>query len=185
MPNKGQILVDKYTGDSIEFIETAADTGGDRVTLKVHLKSQGKTVDDHIHLIQTESFKVLHGKMTYFLNGKEMHLTKGQHVTLPKDVPHNHYNTHPQPVEYLQTIRPAMDIDLFIENLFGLINDGKVRNGNMKFLQAMVTLKYLDSPSLLANLPRSLQRGLAAVLAPLARLLGYRAIYKKYTGVEK
>lgn len=185
MPKKGQVLLDRFTGDSIEFIETAADTGGDHVTLKVHLKSIGKTVDDHIHLLQSESFKVLEGKMTYFLDGKEMHLTKGQEITLPRDVPHNHYNTHPQPVKYIQTISPAMDIDLFIENLFGLINDGKVKKGNLQFLQAMVTLKYLDSPSLLANLPRGLQRGLATVLAPLARFLGYRAIYKKYTGVEK
>ena len=61
----------------------------------------------------------------------------------------------------------------------------KLKKGTLSFLQAMVTLKHLESPSYLANMPRSLQHGLATVLAPIARLMGYRAIYKKYTRIEK
>ena len=185
MPTKGQILTDQFTGDSFEFLETAADTNGARVTLKVSLKSKGRTVDDHIHVVQDETFKVLSGRMTYFLNGEKNYLSAGEEITLPKDVPHNHYNTDDGPVEYIQTISPALDIDYFIENLFGMINDGKVKDGQLPFLQAMVTLKHLDSPSYLANLPRPLQKGLANILSPIARTLGYRAIYKEYTGIEK
>jgi quercetin dioxygenase-like cupin family protein len=185
MPTKGQILNDKFTGDSFEFLETAKDTNGERVTLKVTLKSKGQTVDDHIHLLQDETFKVISGRMTYFLDGKEHHVQAGEEVTLPKDVPHNHYNLDDEPAVFIQTISPAIDIDYFLENLFGMINDGKVKDGQLPFLQAMVTLKYLESPSMLANMPRGLQKGLASVLAPLARLMGYRAIYKEYTGIEK
>lgn len=181
----GQKLTDKFTGDCFEFLETAKDTNGARVTLKVHLKSKGQTVDDHIHLLQNETFKVLSGRLTCLQNGTTQTVNAGDDITLPKNTPHNHYNMDDEPVEYIQTISPAMDIDYFIENLFGMINDGKVKEGKLPFLQAMVTLKYLESPSLLANLPRGVQKGLAAFLAPIARLFGYRAIYKKYTGVEK
>lgn len=66
MPTKGQKLVDRFTGDTIEFLETSAVTNGERVTLKVTLKSKGQTVDDHIHILQEESFKILSGRMTYF-----------------------------------------------------------------------------------------------------------------------
>ncbi len=185
MPTKGQILTDKFTGDSFEFLETGEDTNGQRVTIKVNLKSKGQTVDDHIHVLQNENFKVLSGRMTYFINGEKHYLNEGEEVTLPKNVPHNHYNMDDAPVTYVQTISPAIDVDYFLENLFGLINDGKVKNGKLPFLQAMVTLTHLESPSYLASMPRSVQKGLAGILSPIARALGYRAIYKKYTGIEK
>ena len=185
MPTKGQQLVDKFSGDQIEFLETGQDTNGERVTLKVTLKSKGQTVDDHIHVLQDETFKVLSGRMTYFLNGEKHHLNAGEEVTLPKNVAHNHYNMDDETAVYIQTISPAIDVDYFIENLFGMINDGKVKEGKLPFLQAMVTLKYLESPSFLANMPRGVQKFLASVLAPIARALGYRAIYKEYTGIEK
>lgn len=185
MPYKGQILTDQFTGDSFEFIETAKDTNGQRVTLQITLKSKGKTVDDHIHMKQSETFKVISGRLTYFLDKEKKYLSKGETITLPKNVPHNHYNTDDEPVVYIQTIAPAMDIDYFIENLFGLINDGKVKNGQLSFPQAMVTAKYLESPSRLASIPRGIQEVLINTLGPLSRLFGYRAIYKQYAGIEK
>ena len=185
MPHKGQILIDQQSGDSFEFIETSKDTHGDRVTLQITLKSKGKTVDDHIHLIQSETFKVISGRLTYFLNKEKKYLSKGESITLPKNMAHNHYNTDDEPVVYIQTIEPAMDIDYFIENLIGMTNDGKVKNGQLPFLQAMVTGRYLESPSRLAGIPRGIQEVLINTLGPLSRIFGYRAIYKKYAGIEK
>lgn len=185
MPTKGQVLIDKFTGDRFEFLETAEDTNGERVKLKVTLKSKGRTIDDHIHVIQTETFQMLSGRMTYFIDGEKKYLQAGEEITLPKNIPHNHYNTDDEPAVYIQTISPGMDVDYFIENLVGLINDGKVKNGKLPFLQAMVTLTHLESPSYLATMPRALQKGLASVLSPIARAMGYRAIYPQYTGVEK
>jgi quercetin dioxygenase-like cupin family protein len=185
MPKKGQVLVDNFTGDTFEFLETSADTNGERVTIKVTLKSKGQTVDDHIHILQDESFQVISGRLTYFLDGKRHYLNAGEQMTLPKNKAHNHYNTDDKDAEYIQTISPGIDVDYFLENLFGMINDGKVKNGKLPFLQAMVTGKYLDSPSRLAAIPSGPQNFLINILGPLARLLGYRAIYKKYTGIEK
>ncbi len=185
MPKSGQKLTDSFTGDSIEFIETSAETNGERVTLKVKLKSKGQAVDDHLHIIQEESYKILSGRMTYILDGNQHYVNAGEEVVLPKNKAHNHYNTDNEPVEYIQSITPGLDIDLFIENLIGMINDGKVKEGKLPFLQAMVTGKYLDSPSRLASIPLGLQNVLINLLGPIARLFGYRAIYKKYTGVEK
>ena len=185
MPTKGQILTDQFTGDTIEFLETSADTHGERVTLKVSLKSKGQTVDDHIHILQDESFQMVSGRLTYFVDGKQQYLNAGEQVTLGKNKAHNHYNTDDETVVYIQTISPGIDVDYFIENLFGMINDGKVKDGKLSFLQAMVTGKYLESPSRLAAIPAGPQNFLMNTLGPLAKLLGYRAIYKKYTGIEK
>lgn len=185
MPTTGQVLLDKFTGDTIEFIETSADTNGERVTLKVTLKSKGQTVDDHLHVLQDESFKVLSGRMTFLKDGKETYANAGEEVVLPKNKPHNHYNTSDEPAVFIQTVTPGMDIDFFVENLFGMINDGKVKEGKLPFLQAMVTAKYLESPSRLAAIPMGLQNVLINTIGPMARMFGYRAVYKKYTGIEK
>lgn len=185
MPKKNQVLTDKFSGDSFEFLETGESTNGKFVKLKVTLKSKGKTVDDHIHLAQDELFEVISGRLACFVKGERSDLGAGERLELPRNVPHNHYNVEDETVVYHQTISPAYDIDYFVENLVGLINDGKVKDGQLPFLQAMVTAKYLESPSRLASIPMVPQNLLISVLGPLARLFGYRAIYKKYTGIEK
>jgi hypothetical protein len=58
-------------------------------------------------------------------------------------------------------------------------------NGKAGLIQELVTLKYLDSKSYLANIPQGLQKFLMNVVGPIARMFGYRAIYKKYSGIEK
>lgn len=52
-------------------------------------------------------------------------------------------------------------------------------------VQELVTLKYLDSKTFLADIPVGIQKILMYTIAPLGRLFGYRAIYKKYSGIEK
>jgi quercetin dioxygenase-like cupin family protein len=185
MPYSGQILEDKETGNLYEFLETGADTVGERVTIKITVKKPGKFVPDHIHLLQNETFKVIDGILTCYVKGEKKLVQKGEHMILNKGVPHNHFSESNEQVEYIQTVEPAFDIDYFIENYIGLINDGKIKGGDPSFMQKMVTLKYLDSPTLLASVPVGLQKILVNVFGPLARFLGYRALYEKYTGLEK
>ena len=62
----------------------------------------------------------------------------------------------------------------------------KVKMVSMAWLKNyIVSLKYLDSKSYLADIPISLQNILMNIIAPFGRLFGYRAIYKKYSGIEK
>ncbi len=185
MPKKGQILTDKFTGNTYEFIETSEDTHGAKVTVKITLKEKGKIAPDHIHLKQNETFSIEQGELTYTLNGEEHIIGAGESVLLPRNVPHNHYNTSDEPVVFLQTISPAYDIDYFFETLIGLTNEGKIVNGEMKFLQAMAVGKYLNSPTMLAAIPRGIQKVLINIFGPLARGIGYRALYAKHSGIEK
>ena len=67
----------------------------------------------------------------------------------------------------------------------GLAADGKSKNGKYGLVQELVSLKYLDSKSYLADIPIGVQKILMNTIAPIGRLFGYRAIYKKYSGLEK
>ena len=185
MPSKGQILSNPNTGDIYEFLETAKDTNGQRVTIKMTLKSIGELVPNHYHALQDEHFEVLSGNLTILLDGKKQVLTQGEKIILPKNKPHNHYNNDTESVVFIQTISPALDFDFLLENIIGLTIDGKMPNGKAGLVQELVTLKYLDSKSYLANIPQGTQRFLMNVVGPIGRMFGYRAIYKKYSDIEK
>lgn len=185
MPTKGQILINPASGDSYEFIETAKDTNGERVTMKATIKTRGQLVPDHFHVLQDESFEVISGTLTVKQTDGFSLLSNGKKISLPKNKVHNHYNDTPDELIYIHTVTPALDFDYFIENLVGLAADGKSKNGNYGIVQQLVTLKYMDSKAYLADIPVGVQNLLMALVAPVARLFGYRAIYKKYSGIEK
>lgn len=185
MAYPGQEIINQTSGSIYKFLETGKDTNGDRVTIQILLKEVGKVVPDHIHLVQDETFKVLKGQLSFIENGHKKILQVGEHIVLKSGVPHNHFNESTESVEYIQTIEPAYDIELFIVNYISMVNAGKIKNGDPSFLQKMVTLKYLDSPTLLAGVPIGTQKLMVNFFGPIARMLGYRAIYKKYTGIEK
>ena len=185
MPTTGQAITNPTNGDTIQFIETAADTHGDRVRMKACIRSRGQLVPKHFHVLQDEVFEVLEGHLTVILEGRTRVLGPGDSITLPRNVPHNHYNDHDSPVTYRHTVTPALDFDLLIENLVGLAADGKSRNGKYGFVQELVSLRYMDSRSYLADVPVVVQDLLARIVGPIGRAFGYRAVYRKYSGIEK
>lgn len=185
MPTKGQISNNPTNGDSYEFLETAKDSNGQRVILKAIIESKGQLVPKHFHVFQDETFEILSGQLTVWLDGQTRTIIAGEKITLPKNVPHNHYNNEDIPLIYIHTITPGLDFDYLIENLMGLAADGKSKNGKYGLVQELVALKYLDSKSYLADIPVGIQKILMNTIAPIGKLFGYRAIYKKYSGIEK
>ncbi len=185
MATKGQILENPITGDTYEFLETSQDTQGKRMKIKMTLKTKGMLVPHHFHVLQEETFEVLTGKLTIVLENKTKILSVGEQITLPKNMAHNHYNNSDATLVIIQTVSPALDFEYLMENLIGLTKDGKMPNGKAGIVQELVSLKYLESKSFLANIPVFIQKIMMNVVAPIARLFGYRAIYKKYSGIEK
>lgn len=185
MPSKGQVIVDPNSGDIYEFLETASDTGGKYVKVKSTVHLRGQLVPKHYHIHQDELFEVVSGQLTCWLDGEKKVIHAGEKITLPRNIPHNHYNDSDEPLCMIQTIAPALDFDFFIENLVGLASDGKAKKGKFGLLQEMVFLKYLESKTLLADIPVGLQHFMINTLGPVGRAMGYRAIYKKYSGFEK
>ena len=185
MPIKGEKITNPLNGDTYEFLETAKDTAGEKVVLKATIKSKGILVPHHYHTLQEENFEVISGELTIWQNGQLHTLKAGESITLPRRLPHNHYNAAELPCQYIHTVSPALDFDFLIETLVGLAADGKSKNGKYGLVQQLVTLKYLDSKSYLANIPIGIQKMLANIVGPLGHAMGYRAVYKQYSGMEK
>ena len=116
MPTKGQLLQNPDTGEVYEFLETAKDTNGVRIKMKMTLNKKGKLVPDHFHVLQDETFEVLSGKLTFLLDGKIQTLSAGEKITLPKNKPQNHYNTTEEPLVLIHSVTPALNFDYLLEN---------------------------------------------------------------------
>jgi quercetin dioxygenase-like cupin family protein len=185
MAQKGQTWSDPVTGDIVEVLETGKENNGEQLSYRFTLRPGGFKPVLHIHEKQDEIFEVLSGKLTYNLNGELKTAGAGQTITLPKGSPHTHYNGQAnEELVMIQTIRPALDAEWLVDSILGLTKDKKIINGQPKFLQVMVWLRYYKARTYLAQVPVALQNALAYLLAPVARLLGYKAAYKEYSGVD-
>jgi quercetin dioxygenase-like cupin family protein len=181
MPTIGKPLVTP-AGDVIEFLETSASTGGARVRTRDLLKPEGLRAVAHVHSEQDETYEVISGKLTYLLDGKEHVAEAGSTVVLPRGVGHQHYCHGPGDTVVIQTMTPGLDFDYLLETIIGLAGGGS--HGPDSLLQGLVWVRKMKGPLFLPSLPIWFQRGVAAIVAPIAYLFGYRAVYKQFSGEE-
>ena len=63
MIRTGDVLHNPITGEAIRFLETAADTDGERVLIEVLVEPNGFVAAAHVHPYQTEVFEILDGEV--------------------------------------------------------------------------------------------------------------------------
>ena len=184
MARAGERLHDPVMGDSIEFRETARDTGG------ALLSGVWTAVGDtplHVHPLQEERFEVLSGTVGIQIEDEQRSLGEGEEATVPPGTPHTWYSEDDQEkARFLFELRPALNTEILLETLYGLATDGNTdRNGLPKPLQMAVILNGLNKGEIyLATPPIALQKALFALLSPVGKLVGYRDHYPKYSGAD-
>src|SRR3954451_21817897 len=65
MIRTGDVIYNSITGESIRFVETAADTDGERVVIDVLVESNGFVASAHMHPFQTEVFELIEGELKF------------------------------------------------------------------------------------------------------------------------
>lgn len=184
MPTANKLMKVEATGDSAEILETSAMTQGAYVRSRIVFKPELLEAAAHVHPFQDETYEVLSGRLTYILKGKTFVAEAGQKITLPRNVAHRHHCGGSDETVTILTITPGLDFDYLLETVFGLANEGKVIGGRVALLQGLVWLQKLKGPLAAPGLPFWMQRLLAAVLGPIGYLLGYRAVYTRFSGEE-
>src|SRR5829696_7770176 len=169
MARAGERLYDPVIGDSIEFRETARDTGG---ALLSGVWTAVGAPPMHVHPFEEE----------------QRSLGEGEQATVPPGTPHTWYSEDDQEekARFLFELRPALNTEILLETLYGLATDGNTdRNGLTKPLQLAVILNGLNKGEIyLATPPIAVQKALFALLAPVGKLVGYRDHYPKYSGAD-
>ena len=179
-------LVHPVTGERIVFRKRSRDTGGELLEMTLYLAPGGFIASPHVHPNQEERFEVGGAPVVFRLAGSERIYQPGEVAVVPAGVPHVWWNASDREAATLVQFRPALDTETFFETFFGLARDGKVgKNGLPNPLQMSVLARGYTREMALPPPAQWILGPMAVVLAPVARALGYRARYDRYSGPHR
>jgi len=102
-----------YMGGFLTFIATGKDTNGKYALIETIMR-KGLEPPGHTHTLEDESFYVLEGEMLFTVGGKEKLLKAGDHIYLPRNIPHG-FKIQTDTAKYLLQVAPAGLEEMFIE----------------------------------------------------------------------
>jgi quercetin dioxygenase-like cupin family protein len=180
MVRPGQVMENPVSGeDRIVFTKTAQQTGGELFELEVFVRAGAPGTPEMVHPLQDESFKVLSGSLNFRIGGQEQLLKAGESLLIQKGTPHNWWNEGNEEAHALVEIRPALRSEELFANIYGLFNEkGALPNP----LQMAVLFNEHFNEGHLPKPPLFVQKVMFGVLAPVGRLLGFKAHYPRYSG---
>jgi len=98
MTKAGDIIENPVTGERIVFLETAADTAGERLKIDLYLAPTAFNAGTHRHAKQRERIVITEGELRIVVGDAEAQTLKaGEEVTLPAGVPHVWWNESGKP----------------------------------------------------------------------------------------
>lgn len=178
MIHRGQTLVNPVTGERMTFVETAADTGGERVVIELRAAPGGSVAAAHIHPSQWETFTVVSGTLGAKVAGRTTEAGPGQTLGVAPGVAHTWWNAGDDELVFRCEIRPALQFESLIETMFSLAADGKTNGKGMPnpFRLAVIANAHFDTVRL-PVVPAWMQKTALALGSPLGRAMGYAQTY--------
>lgn len=181
MFKRGEVYDNPVTGERVVIRLGTQETGGERLLIDVYVRPGGAVAAEHIHPSIDETFTVLKGRVGIAIDGKRAVAEPGQTLHVPRGVAHDWWNAGDEEAHILVEITPAARFEAMIRNLFGLAQDGRTdKKGMPNLLQLALIAREFEDVVRLARPPRLVQKVLFAILAPIARLKGYRGSYPQY-----
>ena len=183
MIRAGETLVNETTGETITFLETAADTGGASTLIEVEVAPGGGVPMAHVHPNQTETFEIVAGQLSMRSGGDTIVAEAGDVVHVLPGRVHRFWNETAYPVTFRCKVEPALEFERFIETMFALAADGKLNGRGMPSplrLAAIANAHFADTRA--PYVPAWLQKAGLASGALLAKAVGIGATYEPKTG---
>eukprot|EP01036_Dinobryon_divergens_P048062 gene48062-64490_t len=88
MAYKNKVISNRITGQSIQFLQTSKDTGGQLLEMESTYHVASKEPPMHYHPFQQEHFTVLKGELTVRVSGKLSTLMIGDTLHIQPNEPH-------------------------------------------------------------------------------------------------
>jgi mannose-6-phosphate isomerase-like protein (cupin superfamily) len=150
-------------GDSVVFLQTAAETGGERSVLDLHVVPGGGN-EPHRHLTYAEHFEVLRGTLTVEVGGRMRRLGAGERASAPAGTLHRWRNDTQELAIARVTLEPGhRGMEQVLQIGYGLARDGRTRTDGVP--------KDLRLAALLAELGEIRVGGALGLLRPVLGLL--------------
>jgi hypothetical protein len=186
MSRAGDVYENPVTGERVMVGVGNEGSGGELSISDFYLSPGGAVAGEHLHPNIEERFTVVRGWVGFRVDGRESVAPIGETLRVPSAVARDWWNAGEEEAHVVVELRreaatPAR-FEMMISTLFGLARDGKAdTKGRPSILQAALFAREFDDIIRFVKPPRLVQTFLLGALAPVARLLGYRAIYPEYT----
>ena len=162
-------LVNRHTGEILE-ITKRRDQSESILELRGTLPPHREGPPLHIHHQEDERGTVTAGTLSAAVGGKRIDAGPGQAIELPRGVPHRWWNEGDTPLAFQGYVRPAVDLDRYLQAIFEVMNAGPANRPPL-FYMAHVALRHRRTQAVLI-LPRPLQAALFRVMLAVGTLLG-------------
>jgi uncharacterized membrane protein YphA (DoxX/SURF4 family)/quercetin dioxygenase-like cupin family protein len=178
----GDVFENPVTGERAVVLIGTEQTGGELLVADLFIRPGGAVMGEHLHPAIEERFTVLRGRVGFRLAGRTSTAEPGVTLVAPPGTPHDWWNAGKEEARVRVEVRPGARFAAFIVTAFGLARDGRVdRRGMPKPLQLALFAREFDDVIQFTLPPRVVQRISFGLLAPIARLLGYRGSYPEYS----
>lgn len=179
MIHKGDTIVNVRTGQKMTFLATWAETNGTHLKIDCVSPASSEREKSHVHPYQENRFTIVKGGLHFTINGKDQLANVGDVISIPKNVPHSFYNSGNTDAHYIQEFFPALKIDRLFETFFVLAREGKLnKSGTPNILRTALILLNFEKEIRVTQPNWILQKTTFQLLAPIARLMGYKAFYE-------
>jgi quercetin dioxygenase-like cupin family protein len=160
-------------GYGLIFRQTARETNGELLEMEAFYRPASAAPPLHYHPRQAEHFEVLGGAFQVTRGGETVVYKAGDTFDVPAGIPHAMHNVSCETGHLLWQTRPALNSEGFYEKTWTMDRDNQGQGrGLAEILQLAVIFRaYRDE----VRLTSPVQRTVLTLLAPVGRLLGYRA----------
>ena len=177
----GQVVENPVTGERVVVHVGTENSAGELLMVDAYVRPGGAVTGEHVHPAIEDYFTVVRGRVGFRLDGRATIARLGQRLHVPAGTAHDRWNAGEGEALITVEIRPGGRFEEMIANLFGLAQDGKTNASGMpNLLQAALFAREFEDVLYITKPPRAVQKVLFTVLAPIARLLGYKGSYPEY-----
>lgn len=180
-PNEADRTIhDPTTGETITFLEPAAQSGGTYVVMRLDL-APGTVVPPHAHPVE-ETFVCLEGQLEFRLDDRTIPLRPGGTVTAHPGRVHGFRNRSPEQATLRIVATPGTEAEYGLRVKFLLARDGYLPQGGGPPKHLLLGAVVIHRGGLyFPPLPRWLFRPLIAGLAALGRWRGWeQSLRRRY-----
>lgn len=174
----GDVWENPVTGERATILELPWTNPEGRAAAELTALVGARVVGEHRHPALVERFTVTEGALTLKLDGQTTVLHEGESAVVEAGVWHDWWNAGDRDALARVEVTPGERFAHMIETLFGLARLGHVNARGMPSpLQLALLAREFKDVFVLRSPPPALQPVLFGVLAPIARLRGYRGTY--------
>lgn len=179
MIHPGYTIRNERTGQIMTFLQTGKETNNELLEIECFSPPTTAREPEHLHPIQENNFKIISGELSFSVNGNIQILKAGEEISILPGMPHHFWNSGTETTHYLQEFRPALTTDHLFETFFALAKNRKLSKHGAPniFRTSLIMLKHQQDLRIIKP-SWEVQRIVFQILAPFAKLLGYKSYYE-------